>query len=62
MLVNNDKGINYVVRGEALDILDDVAPNMRRIGTIHYVPSIGADPTAKHLLKNLTGFVAPVKI
>jgi hypothetical protein len=35
---------------------------MRRIGTIHYVPSNGADPIAKHLLNNLTGFAAPVKV
>jgi len=62
MLVNNGRGVNYVAPGEALDLLDIVAPNMRRIGTIHYVGSNGADPVAKHLLNNLTGFVAPVKI
>lgn len=62
MLVNNGRGVNYVAPGEALDLLDIVAPNMRRIGTIHYVGSNGADPAAKHLLNNLTGFVAPVKI
>ncbi len=47
--------------GEALDLLDKSALTMRRIGTIHYVPSNGADLVAKHLLINLTGFVAPVK-
>lgn len=62
MLVNNGRGINYVVRGEALDILDVAMPTMRRIGAIHYVGSTGTDPVAKHLLPNLTGFVAPVKI
>ncbi len=62
MIVNNGKVMNYVVRGEALDLLDRYALNMRRIGTIHYVPSIGADAVAKHLLPNLTGFAAPVKI
>ena len=62
MLVNNGKVINYVVRGEALDLLDRYAPNMRRIGTIHYVPSGGATAVAKHLLPNLTGFTAPVRV
>lgn len=62
MLINNGKVINYVAPGEVLDLLDQAAPNMRRIGTINYVPSNGADPVAKHLLINLTGFAAPVKI
>ncbi|HEY0657813.1 MAG TPA: hypothetical protein VGD05_05040 [Pyrinomonadaceae bacterium] len=62
MLVNNGKVVNYVAPGEALDLLDKTAPTMRRIGTIHYVPSNGADPIAKHLLNNLTGFAAPVKV
>jgi hypothetical protein len=62
MMINNGKVINYVVRGEALDLLDTYAPNMRRIGTIHYVPSNGSDAVAKHLLPNLSGFVAPVRI
>ena len=61
MIINNGKVLNYVVRGEVLDLLDTYAPNMRRIGTIHYVPSIGADAIAKHLLPNLTGFTAPVR-
>lgn len=61
MVINNGKVINYVVRGEALDLLDRYAPNMRRIGTIHYVPSNGGDAVAKHLLPNLSGFVAPVR-
>lgn len=62
MMINNGKVINYVVRGEALDLLDTYAPNMRRIGTIHYVPSVGADAIAKHLLPNLSGFAAPVRV
>jgi hypothetical protein len=61
MIINNGKVVNYVVRGEALDLLDRYAPNMRRIGTIHYVPSVGSDAVAKHLLPNLSGFTAPVR-
>lgn len=61
MVINNGKVVNYVVRGEALDLLDRYAPNMRRIGTIHYVPSVGSDAVAKHLLPNLSGFTAPVR-
>ncbi len=62
ILVNRDKVINYVVLGEALDLLDKAAFNMTRVGRIHYVPSRGADAVAKHLLPNLSGFVAPVRV
>jgi hypothetical protein len=54
----SDKVVNYVVRGEALDLLD-ILPNMDRPGAIHYVPSNGTNPVQKHLLNNLTGFTAP---
>lgn len=60
-LVNSGKVINYVVPGEALDILDNVAPNMRRVGTIHNVSSGGSSPIDKHLIPNLTAFRAPTR-
>lgn len=54
----SSKVVNYVAKGEALDLLD-ILPGMDRPGTIHYVPSNGTNPVEKHLIKNLTGFVAP---
>lgn len=62
IIIRGGKVVNYVVLGEALDLLDKAAFNMTRVGTIHYVPSTGTSPVAKHLLNNLNGFVAPVKI
>ncbi len=63
MLKNNDLVINYVAPGEALDILDAAMINMRRVGKIYNVNSNGGwSPVARHLLQNLTGFVAPVKV
>ncbi len=62
MILHNKRVINYVVRGEALDILKKAAPIMRRIGETYYVTSRGANPVQKHLLPNLDGFVTPVKI
>lgn len=61
MIIHNGNVINYVVRGEALDLLDDSTWGMRRIGTIHYVSSFGTDVVAKHLLPNLVGFTEPVR-
>ena len=61
MFIHNGNVINYVVRGEALDLLDKSTWGMRRIGTIHYVPSTGGDAVAKHLLPNLSGFTSPVR-
>lgn len=61
MIINNGNVFNYVVRGEALDLLDTYTLGMRRIGTIHYVASTGTDVVAKHLLPNLVGFTAPVR-
>lgn len=54
----SSKVVNYVVKGEALDLLD-ILPNMDRPGAIYYVPSNGSNPVQKHLLNNLTGFAAP---
>ena len=63
MMKNNDLVINYVASGEALDILDAAMINMRRVGKIYNVSSNGGwSPVARHLLPNLTGFDAPVKI
>ncbi len=50
---------NYVVKGEALDLLD-ILPNMDRVGAIHYVPSIGTNPVEKHLIRYLADYVAPM--
>jgi pimeloyl-ACP methyl ester carboxylesterase len=61
MIINNGSVFNYVVRGEALDVLDTYTLGMRRIGRIHYVSSTGTDLVAKHLLPNLVGFNAPVR-
>ena len=62
MILHNNRVINYVVRGEVLDLLDRTMPNMRRIGKIHHVPSNGSSPIQKHSLANLSGFVTPVRI
>ncbi|MEZ5345881.1 MAG: hypothetical protein R2681_10045 [Pyrinomonadaceae bacterium] len=61
-LVNSGKVVNYVVRGEALDILDDAALSMRRVGTIHNVSSGGSSPIDKHLIPNLSAFRAPTRV
>lgn len=53
---------NYVVPGEALDILDIAALSMARVGEIHNVSSGGSNPIQKHLIRNLTGFTAPTRI
>ncbi len=57
-LINDDKVINYVARGEALDLLNYL-PSMERVGTVHYVPTTGSDPIQKHLLSYFSGFVPP---
>jgi hypothetical protein len=63
MLKNNDLVVNYVAPGEALDLLDAAMLNMRRVGKIYNVPSTGGySPVARHLLPNLSGFSAPVKV
>lgn len=63
MIRNNDLVVNYVAAGEALDILDGAMVNMRRVGKIYNVPSTGGwNPVARHLLGNLSGFTAPVKV
>lgn len=63
MLRNSSLVINYVAPGEALDVLDAVMLNMRRVGKIYNVASTGGwSPVARHLLGNLEGFSAPVKI
>jgi hypothetical protein len=62
MIRNSGLVINYVATGEALDILDIAAPNMTRVGRIFRVSSGGGwSPVARHLLPNLSGFVAPVR-
>jgi hypothetical protein len=58
-IIFNNKVINYVAKGEALDLLDTL-PSMARVGTIHYVPSIGTNPVEKHLLRYLAAYVAPM--
>jgi len=63
MLRRSNLVINYVVPGEALDILDIVALGMSRVGKIINVPSIGGwDPIARHLLDRLVGFERPTRI
>ena len=59
MVIFKNKVINYVAKGEALDLLD-ILPSMARVGTINYVPSIGKDPIQKHLLRYLAAYVAPM--
>lgn len=67
-IVFNNKVLNYVVNGEALDLLIkgqfldvlNVLPPIARVGTVNYVPSIGADPLQKHLLRYLSTYVAPM--
>lgn len=62
MIRNGDLVINYVAAGEALDILDTIAPNMIRPGRIYNVASSGGyNPVNRHLLSYLTGFTAPTK-
>jgi hypothetical protein len=56
------KVVNYVAPGEGLDLLDRYDPFSTRIGTIHYVASNGTNLVEKHLLKNLVGFQAPVRV
>ncbi len=53
---------NYVVPGEALDILDFIAIKHRRVGRIVHVGSRGGNPIGKHLLKNLVGFSEPKRV
>lgn len=60
-LLLSGKVINYVVKGEGLDLLDTVDVGSTRIGTIHYVQSTGTNPVEKHVIKNLVGFTAPTK-
>ncbi len=63
MMKNNNLVINYVAAGEALDLLDAAMINMRRVGKIYNVSSNGGwSPVARHLLPNLSGFAAPVKV
>lgn len=64
MIRNGTKVINYVASGEALDILDVMAPNMRRVGKIYRVRSNGSifNPVARHAIANLSGFQTPVKV
>ncbi|MCS6873642.1 MAG: lipase family protein [Pyrinomonadaceae bacterium] len=64
ILKHGSRVINYVVPGEALDILDKVSPSMTRVGKIIHVPSSGKDLLGinKHLLNYLIGFTPPTKI
>lgn len=60
---SSSKVINYVVKGEGLDILDKYdGTRTTRVGPIHYVQSTGLNPVDKHLIKNLVGFVAPTRV
>lgn len=53
---------NYVVRWEMLDMFDLISGiTSNKIGRIVNVGSNGGNPLARHLLPNLTGFVAPVR-
>lgn len=57
------KVINYVVKGEGLDLLDNYdGARTSRVGTINYVQSNGLNPVDKHLIKNLVGFVPPTRV
>ena len=56
------KVINYVVPGEVLNILDVTMPTMTKIGTTYRVGSNGGGPVEKHLIKNLEGFIQPVRM
>jgi len=62
MLRRSNLVINYVVSGEALDILDIVALPMKRVGKIINVPSKGGwNPIKRHLLDTLEGFTPPTR-
>jgi len=53
---------NYVVRWEMLHMFDRATgATSNKIGKIVFVGSNGGSPLARHLLPNLTGFVAPVR-
>lgn len=55
--------VNYVVPWEVLHMFDRATgATSNKIGKIVFVDSNGGSPVARHLLPNLTGFVAPVKI
>ncbi len=60
-LINSGRVVNYVVPGEALDLLDLVALGMQRVGTIRHVSSGGSSPVDKHLIPNLSAFSAPTR-
>ena len=60
--VYGGKVTNYVVRGEALDLMDTYDPSSSRIGKIYYVQSSGTNPIEKHLINFLVGFVAPKRV
>lgn len=63
MLRNHHLIFNYVARGEILDVVDKYAPNMKRVGRIHYLPPGKSNSTmGKHSLKNLPGFKKPKDI
>ena len=62
MIKNSKKVINYVVPGEVLNILDIAMITMKKIGKVHHVASSGGSPIDKHLIKNLVGFVEPVRV
>jgi hypothetical protein len=62
MLKNGNLVVNYVATGEALELLDIAAPNMTKVGRTIHVGSGSFDPISRHLLGNLSGFSAPVKI
>lgn len=53
--------INYVVLGEALDILDRVSYSMTRVGRIIPVSSRATDPISKHSLAHIVGFKQPTR-
>ncbi len=61
-LFHHRRVINYVVRGEALDILDVIAIHLDRVGEIRHVTSGGTNPIQKHLIHNLSEYVAPARI
>jgi hypothetical protein len=65
MLKRGNLVINYVVPGEALDLLKIANLGLinRHVGKIINVPSIGGwDPIARHLLDRLVGFERPTRI
>jgi pimeloyl-ACP methyl ester carboxylesterase len=63
MLKNQSQVINYIAPGEALQILDALAPNMGVVGQVYNIGSTGGwNPVKRHLIGNIRGFQQPTRV